>query len=75
MATDTERRTDRLLGRCKMVCHDRVLAEAKRPYDAKTIQVLSSDGGIVLEELHEYPWNACGGTVIDKYGVCWWVGI
>ncbi len=38
-------------------------------------QVLSSDGGVVLEELHEYPWNACGGTVIDKYGVCWWVGI
>ena len=33
------------------------------------------DGGVVIEEIHEYPWSACGATVIDKYGVCWWISI
>lgn len=34
-----------------------------------------SDGGVVIEEMHEYPWSACGATVIDKYGVCWWISV
>ncbi|MDE7279901.1 MAG: hypothetical protein K2N26_09285 [Oscillospiraceae bacterium] len=34
-----------------------------------------SDGGVVIEEIHELPWNKYCATVIDKYGVCWWVGI
>lgn len=34
-----------------------------------------SDGGAVLEEIHELPWNKCCATVIDKYGVCWWIAI
>lgn len=34
-----------------------------------------SEGGVVIEEIHEYPWSACGATVIDKYGVCWWISI
>ena len=33
------------------------------------------DGGVVLEEIHELPWSKCCATVIDRYGVCWWVGI
>ena len=33
------------------------------------------EGGAVLEELHELPWSACCATVIDRYGVCWWVSI
>lgn len=33
------------------------------------------EGGVVLEEIHELPWSECCATVIDKYGVCWWVGI
>ena len=33
------------------------------------------EGGVVLEEIHELPWSKCCATVIDKYGVCWWVGI
>ena len=33
------------------------------------------EGGVVLEELHELPWSQCCATVIDRYGVCWWVGI
>ena len=33
------------------------------------------EGGVVLEELHELPWSSCCATVIDRYGVCWWVGI
>ncbi len=34
-----------------------------------------SDGGAVLEEIHELPWNKYCATVIDKYGVCWWIAI
>ncbi len=34
-----------------------------------------SDGGVVIEEIHEAPWNKCCATVIDKYGVCWWLAI
>ncbi len=33
------------------------------------------DGGVVLEEIHEVPWSKCCATVIDKYGVCWWIAI
>ena len=38
------------------------------------LEVLS-DGGVVLEPIHELPWSSCNATVIDKYGVCWWIGI
>lgn len=34
-----------------------------------------SDGGVVIDGVHELPWSKCCATVIDKYGVCWWVGI
>lgn len=34
-----------------------------------------SDGGVVVEQIHELPWSKCCATVIDKYGVCWWLGI
>ena len=33
------------------------------------------DGGVVLEEIHELPWSKCCATVMDRYGVCWWIGI
>lgn len=33
------------------------------------------DGGVVIEAIHEVPWNKCCATVIDRYGVCWWVAI
>lgn len=33
------------------------------------------DGGVVLEAIHELPWSECCATVIDKYGVCWWIAI
>ena len=33
------------------------------------------DGGVVIEGIHELPWNKYCSTVIDKYGVCWWIGI
>ena len=33
------------------------------------------DGGVVLEEIHALPWSSCCATVMDKYGVCWWLGI
>lgn len=34
-----------------------------------------SDGGVVLEKIHELPWSKCCATIIDKYGVCWWISI
>ena len=34
-----------------------------------------SDGGVVIEGIHDLPWNKYCATVIDKYGVCWWIGI
>lgn len=34
-----------------------------------------SEGGVVIEDIHELPWNRYCATVIDKYGVCWWVGV
>ncbi len=33
------------------------------------------NGGVVLEEIHVLPWSSCCATVMDKYGVCWWLGI
>lgn len=33
------------------------------------------DGGVVIEPIHELPWSKCCATVIDKYGVCWWISI
>lgn len=33
------------------------------------------DGGAVLEPIHELPWSRCCATVIDRYGVCWWISI
>lgn len=32
-------------------------------------------GGVVLEEIHALPWSKCCATVIDRYGVCWWISI
>lgn len=37
-------------------------------------EVLSRDGA-VLEPVHQLPWSTCCATVIDKFGVCWWLSI
>lgn len=34
-----------------------------------------TDGGVVLSPIQELPWNRYNATVIDKYGVCWWIAI
>ena len=34
-----------------------------------------SDGGVIIEPIHERPWSKCCATIIDKYGVCWWISI
>ncbi len=34
-----------------------------------------SDGGVIIEPIHELPWSKCCATIIDKYGVCWWISI
>ena len=37
-------------------------------------QVLSA-GGVVIEPIGAVPWSKCCATVIDRYGVCWWISI
>lgn len=39
------------------------------------LSVTHHDGGVVIEAIHELPWNKYCATVIDKYGVCWWIAI
>lgn len=34
-----------------------------------------SNGGVVINPIHEVPWSKCCATVIDQYGVCWWIAI
>ena len=34
-----------------------------------------SDGGVVVEPIHELPWSKYSATIIDKFGVCWWISI
>lgn len=34
-----------------------------------------SNEGVILQPIQEVPWNKCCATVIDKYGVCWWIAI
>ena len=34
-----------------------------------------SDGGVVLKPLGSLPWSTYNATVIDKYGVCWWIAL
>ena len=33
------------------------------------------NGGVVIHPMHEVPWSKCCATVIDQYGVCWWIAI
>jgi len=40
----------------------------------KAFDVLS-DSGVIIEEIHKVPWSKCCATVIDKYGVCWWIAV
>lgn len=40
----------------------------------KAFDVLSN-GGVVLEPIHALPWSKCCATIIDKFGVCWWISI
>ncbi len=40
----------------------------------RAFQVLSNDG-VVLQPIHQEPWNQYCATVIDKYGVCWWIAL
>lgn len=34
-----------------------------------------SDGGIIIKPIQEVPWSKCCATVIDKFGVCWWIAV
>ena len=34
-----------------------------------------SDGGVVVEPIHELPWSKYFATIIDRFGVCWWISI
>lgn len=41
---------------------------------AHALAVLS-EGGVVLHPMQELPWSKCCATVLDRYGVCWWIAI
>ena len=41
---------------------------------AHAFHVLSR-GGVVLEPIHALPWSSCCATIIDRFGVCWWISI
>ena len=41
---------------------------------AHAFDVLSR-GGVVLEQIHAVPWSPCCATIIDRFGVCWWISI
>lgn len=49
--------------------------ELGSPKAVKNALGVLREGGVVVEEIHELPWSKCCATVIDKYGVCWWLGI
>ncbi|MDO5558442.1 MAG: hypothetical protein Q4F95_02465 [Oscillospiraceae bacterium] len=34
-----------------------------------------SDGGVVIHPIQSVSWNKYCATVIDKFGVCWWIAI
>lgn len=34
-----------------------------------------SNGGVIINPIQEVPWSKCNATVIDKFGVCWWIAI
>lgn len=40
----------------------------------KAVAVLS-EGGVVLRPIQEVPWNKCCATVMDRFGVCWWIAL
>lgn len=44
-------------------------AAVRRAFDALR------EGGVVLDPIHALPWSPCCSTVIDRFGVCWWVAI
>ena len=45
------------------------LAEAKNPCDIDVVHKYK------WEPIGELPWSKCCATIIDKYGVCWWISI
>ncbi len=49
--------------------------ELGSPETVKNALDVLREGGVVIEEIHELPWSKCCATVIDKYGVCWWIAI
>lgn len=34
-----------------------------------------SNGGVIINPIQKVPWSKCCATVIDKFGVCWWIAI
>ena len=34
-----------------------------------------SNGGVVVHPIQEVPWNPCCATVIDRFGICWWIAM
>lgn len=48
------------------------MGDEEKVYNA--FRILSK-GGVVIEYIHQLPWSKCCATVIDKFGVCWWISV
>ena len=57
-----------------MKCYTQVYVMNSIEAAENAYNVLKEDG-IVIEAIHELPWNKYCATVMDRYGVCWWIGI
>jgi len=50
-------------------------------YEMQSVEIFDhasnvlSEGGVVLQPISEVPWSKRCATIIDKYGVCWWISI
>lgn len=40
----------------------------------KAFRILS-DGGVVIHPIQALPWNSYCATVMDRFGVCWWIAL
>ena len=50
------------------------LLGAAEPSSLKEWFARLSEGGRVVDDLQERPWNASDGRVIDRYGLHWLIG-
>jgi len=43
--------------------------------ELREVFALLSEGGIVKDPIGPVPWSACCASVIDKFGITWWISV